>query len=172
MKQSAKLLSKNEKKFLISLLENGSKTDVCIAKEISVSKSTAHRIRKDLEKQKIISEYIPIIDLDNVGVGVFLVLMFQWIAFKDEELTKKMIKKLTKDPHVIFLGNGEGSEGLTTCVFFGFKDLEEYTTYFKELRADYEEFLGKTVSLLIPSKDIRKHDFTDIVKYMLRCEEL
>ena len=172
MKQKFRKMSKNETNFLISLLEDGSKTDAQISKEIGVSKSTTYRIRKDLEKEEIISEYIPIIDLDNVGVGVFLVLMFQWTAFKDKKLTNKLQSELKKDPHVIFLGNGEGSEGLTTCVFFGFKDLEEYNAYFKTLRGKYEEFLGKTTSLLIPSKEIIKHDFTDLVKYILRGDML
>ncbi|MCD6557632.1 MAG: hypothetical protein J7K31_01205 [Candidatus Aenigmarchaeota archaeon] len=170
MKQNIKKLSKNEKKFLISLLEDGSKTDAQISREIGVSKSTAYRIRKDLEKEKIIIEYIPIIDLDKMGVEAFFVLMFQWTAFKDQKLTNKMLSELKKDPHVIFLGNGEGSEGLTTCIFLGFKNLSEYNTYLKKFRSKYEDFLGKTVSLLIPSKEIIKHDFTDMVKYILGGE--
>jgi DNA-binding Lrp family transcriptional regulator len=170
MKQSIKKLSKNEKKFLISLLEDGSKTDAQISREIGVSKSTAYRIRKDLEKEKIILEYIPIIDLDRIGVEAFFVLMFQWTAFKDQKLTNKMLTELENDPHVIFLGNGEGSEGLTTCIFLGFKNLSEYNAYFKKFRSKYEDFLGKTVSLLIPSKEIIKHDFTDMVKYILGGE--
>lgn len=170
MKQNIKKLSKNEKKFLISLLEDGSKTDVQISREIGVSKSTAYRIRKDLERDKIISEYIPIIDLDKIGVEAFLVLVFQWTSFKDKQLTNKMMNELEKDPHVIFLGNGEGSEGLTTCIFLGFKSLSEYNSYFKNFRRKYEDFLGKTVTLLIPSKEIIKHDFTDMVKYVLGGE--
>lgn len=168
MKQSIKKLSKNEKKFLISLLEDGSKTDAQISREISVSKSTAYRIRKELEKEKIIVEYIPIIDLDKIGVEAFLVLLFQWIAFKDQDLTNKMLKELERDPHVIFLGNGEGSEGLTTCIFLGFRDLDEYNTYLKNFRSKYEDFLEKIVTLLIPSKEIIKHDFTELVRFILR----
>ena len=161
-------LSKNDKKFLISLLEDGSKTDSQIAKEINISKATAGRIRKKLENEEIISEYIPIVDLDKLGAEVFLIILFQWTKFKDRKLTGEMLSGLEKDPHVIFLGNGEGSEGLTTCLFLGFKDLEEYNNYFKQFRAKYEEFLGKTINLLVPSKEIRKHDFTDMVKFMLK----
>ena len=168
MKQSILKLTKNERKFLTTILEDGSKTDAQIARDIGVRKSTVHRIRKDLEKQEIISEYIPIIDMDKMGVEVFLVFMFQWTAFKNKELTTKMLKELENDPHVIFLGNGEGSENLTTCVFFGFQNVEEYNTYFKEFRGKYEEFLGKSTSLLIPSKEIMKHDFTEMVKSILR----
>jgi len=170
MKQSIKKLSLNENKFLISLLEDGNKSDAQIAREIGVSKSTTYRIRKKLEKEGIVVEYIPIIDLDKLGVEAFLVLVFQWTAFKNKELTEKMMRELEKDPHVIFLANGEGSEGLTTCVFFGFKDLEEYNSYFKKFRSKYEDFMGKSIILLIPSKQIIKHDFTDMVKYILGGE--
>ena len=168
MKQSIEKLSLKEKKFLISLLEDGSKSDAQIAREIGLSKSTIYRIRKKLEKEGVITEYIPIIDLDKLGVEAFLVLVFQWTAFKNKELTKKIMRELKKDPHVIFLANGEGSEGLTTCVFFGFKDLEEYNNYFKKFRSKYEDFVGKSVILLIPSKQIIKHDFTDLVAFILR----
>ena len=167
MKQNIKYLTINEKKFLMSLLENGRKTDAQIAREIGISKSTAYRIRKKLEKNDIIVEYIPIIDLEKLGIEAFLVLLFQWVAFKDEKITKKMMRELEKDPHVIFLATGEGSEGLTTCVFFGFKDLEEYNNYFKKFRSKYEDFIRKTVFLLIPAKQILKHDFTELVKLVL-----
>ena len=171
MKQSSLKLTKNERMFLTTILEDGSKTDAQIARDIDVSKSTAHRIRKELEKREIISEYIPIIDMDKMGVEVFLVLMFQWTEYKNKELTNKMLKELENDPHVIFLGNGEGSEGLTTCVFFGFQNLEEYNTYFKNFRGEYEEYLGKITNLLIPSKEIMKHDFTEMLKSILRGEK-
>ncbi len=170
MKQNDKKLSEFEKKFLISVLDDGSKTDANIAKEINISKATAGRIRKKLEKDKIISEYIPIVDLDKLGVDMFLVILFQWTQFKNKELTQKMFSELEKDPHVIFLGNGEGSEGLTSCIFLGFRSLEEYNIYFKKFREKYEDYLGKTVSLIIPSKEIIKHDFTDLAKNILKSK--
>ena len=103
MKQSSLNLSKNEKKFLISVLEDGSKIDAEIAREIGISKSSAHRIRQKLEKSGLISEYIAIVDLDRLGVDVFFVVMLEWDAFKNEELTKKSFKEIEGDPHVVFL---------------------------------------------------------------------
>jgi DNA-binding Lrp family transcriptional regulator len=167
MKQNLIKLSKNEKKFLISLLEDGSKTDVQISKETGMSKASASRIRKKLEKEGIITEYIPIVDLDILGVDVFLVLMFQWKAFKDEKLTSQIMKELENDSHVVFLANGEGLEGLTTCVFMGFRNVGEYYNYFREFRKKYENFIGKMSTLMIPSKEIIKHDFTDIAKKVI-----
>jgi len=167
MKQNVLKLSKNEKKFLISLLEDGNKTDVQISKETGISKASASRIRKKLESEKIIIEYIPIMDLDLIGIDVFLVFLFQWKAFKDNKLTSQIMKELETDPHVVFLANGEGSEGFTTCVFMGFKNIKEYHSYFKKFRKKYESYIGKVSTLLVPSQEIIKHDFTDIVKKLI-----
>lgn len=167
MKKDSINLSDNEKKFLNSLLEDGSKTDSKIAEETGMSKSTANRIRKKLEKRDIISEYIPIVDLDKVGVDVFLVVLFQWKAFKDKELTNKATGELVEDPHVIFLANGEGNQGQTTCLFLGFDDVEEYHDYFRDFREKYEDEVDKITTLLIPSSKIQKHDFTHLVKNVI-----
>ena len=88
MKQCIDKLSKNKRKFLVSLLEDGSKTDAQICREIGISKSTACRLRKDLEREGIISEYIPIIDLDKIGVEVFVIVVFQWKSFKNQKINK------------------------------------------------------------------------------------
>lgn len=171
MRKSFINLSKNEKKFLISLLEDGSKTDVQISKETGISKASASRIRKKLESEKIIAEYIPIVDLDLIGIDVFLVFLFQWKTFKDDKLTSQIMRELESDPNVVFLANGEGSEGFTTCVFLGFKNIEEYHSYFKKFRKKYENHIGKMSTLLIPSKEIIKHDFTDITMKILRRDD-
>jgi|GEM_PF-1012857 len=167
MKNNFNNLNENETKFLRALLEDGSKTDALISKEIGLSKSTVHRIRKGLQEKKIITDYIPIIDLESMGLSTYVVLMFHWAEFKNKVLTKKMLGELESDYHVIFLGNGEGSEGLTTCVFFGFESLEEYNRYLKKFREKYEDYIRNLVSLLIPNSEILKHDFTDFVKNMI-----
>ena len=81
-------LRKNEKNFLKSLLENGNKSDAQIAREIKISKATASRIRRKLE-QSLISDYIPIINLDKIGINIFVVITFQWNSFNDAIFTKK-----------------------------------------------------------------------------------
>ncbi len=167
MIKSCTSLSKNDVKFLLSLLDNGSKNDTEIANDINMSKATVSRIRKRLE-ENFISDYIPIINLEKVGVNIFLVALFQWKSYKDDALTKKFIAELEKDPHVIFLADGEGNDGLTTSVFFGFEDINEYQEYFKEFRKKYEDQIGKVVTLITSSQQIIKHDFTDIIKHQLR----
>ncbi|MBI2653312.1 Lrp/AsnC family transcriptional regulator [Candidatus Woesearchaeota archaeon] len=163
MKQSIENLTENEKKFLELLLEKGNISDADIAKKTGMSKSTCSRIRKKMEKL-LISEYIPIIELDKVGIEVFLVLLFKWNSFDKEDLTKKTFHEFEKDPHVIFLANGQGSAGQSTVMFMGFKSLEQYNEYFKEFRKKYDKYIENVNSLILPSKELIKHDFTEIIK--------
>ena len=163
MKQSIENFTENEKKFLKLLLEKGNISDADIAKKTGMSKSTCSRIRKKMEKI-LISEYIPIIELDKVGIEVFLVLLFKWNAFDKEDVTKKTFNEFEKDPHVIFLANGQGSAGRSTVMFMGFKSLEQYNDYFKEFRKKYDKYIENVNSLILPSKELIKHDFTEIIK--------
>jgi len=165
MQQNIDKLTKNEKKFLICLLDDGSLTDTEISKRIKVNKSTCSRLRKKLEKE-FISSYIPIVELDKVGIDIFIVLTFQWRGFYNKELSSRFFSELEKDPHVIFLANGEGST-LTTVIFLGFKNIGEYHNYFKELRKGYDKYLNGVNYLILPSKEVRKNDFTEIIKHTL-----
>ena len=163
MKQSIENLSQNERKFLNLLLEKGNISDTEIAKKAGMSKSTCSRIRKKMEKI-LISEYIPIIELDKVGIEVFLVLLFKWNAFDKEDVTKKAFDEFEKDPHVIFLANGQGSAGQSTVMFMGFKSLAQYNEYFKGFRRNYDKYIENMNSLILPSNELIKNDFTEIIK--------
>jgi len=165
MQQRINLLKENERKFLLCILSDGNLTDAEIARRIKINKSTCSRIRKKLEED-FISEYIPIIDIEKVGIDIFVVLTFQWKGFNNRELTKKFFSSLENDPHVIFLANGEGST-ISTVVFLGFRDINEYHKYFKELRDKHDKFIRNLISLILPSKEVIKNDFTEIIKYVL-----
>lgn len=165
MQQKQQLLSENEKKFLNLLLEQGNVTDADISKKTGLSKATCSRIRKKLEKT-LINEYIPVVDLDKIGVEVFSVVAFKWTAFNDSETTKRAFSAWEKDPHVIFLANSNGSD-LSTVMFLGFTSIDEYHRYFSEFRRKQGQFAENITSLLLPSKEIIKHDFTEIIKHVL-----
>ena len=162
-------LTINEKKFLKLILEKGNINDTEIAKKTGMSKSTISRIRKKLEKN-LISEYIPIIDLPKVGVDVFLVLTFQWMAFDNDILTKKTFDELKNDPQVIFLANGEGSTS-STVMFIAFQNLDEYHSYLKDFRHRFGKHAVQINTLLLPSKEIIKNDFTEIIKKIVEANQ-
>jgi len=167
MKQSVVALSKYERLFLRSLLEDGSKSDAQIARETSMGKATANRIRKDLEDRKVITEYLPVVDLDMMGINVFMLVLFHWKRYKDEKLTEGMLSHLEHDPHVVFLASGEGS-GFTHVLFLGFTDLSEAHIYFSRLRKKYEDVIDNTLTFFTPTSEIKKQDYTELVRSTLR----
>ena len=93
--------------------------------------------------------------------------MFKWTAFDNDTLTKKTFESFDKDPHVIFLANGEGSGGLSTVMFMGFENLEQYHSYFKEFRKKYDKYISNIHTLMLPSKEVIKNDYTEIIKQVL-----
>ena len=168
MKKSIKKLSESETKFLTALIQDGSKSDTEIAKEIGVSKATAGRIRKSLQSGGIVQDYIPIVDLKQFDVDMFVVIMFRWNASDNKQLTQKLNKDLDQDPHVIFLANGHGSNGLTTVLFLGFKDVEEYNSYFDRLNLKYGNNMGNIITLISSTKGIVKQDYLPLVLKRLK----
>ena len=154
-------LTKNEKKFLNAILKQGYMSDTDLCRETGLTKSTCSRIRKRLEND-LISEYIPIIDLHKAGINVFLVLTFQWTSFDDEQLTKRVFSELKNDPKVVFLAHGEGSIS-STVAFIAFKDLENYHTYLRDFRKRYGKHLQNINTLLLPSREVIKNDFTEVI---------
>mgnify|MGYP000636771533 CR=1 FL=1 len=167
MKNNLVKISETEKKFLSALMENGSKTDSQIAREIKVSKATAHRTRKKLEEEGILIDYIPIVNLDKIGIRFFAIVMFEWNKFDDKEQTQKMLNSLEKDPHVVYLASGDSSNGLSHTMMVAFPDLSGYHSYMKKFRGKYKNYVDRINSFFIPSEKILKQDYTDLVKYIL-----
>jgi len=167
MKRNNLKLSEIETKFLFSLLENGGKTDAQIAREIKVSKATAHRTRKKLEMEDILVDCIPIVNLDKLNIKFFAIVMFQWNKFDDEKMTNDLLKDLKNDPHVVYLAAGDSSEGLTNVMMLGFPDLSAYHSYIQEFRKKYKNYADNIRSFFIPSEKILKQDYTGLVKHIL-----
>lgn len=166
MQQIIENLNKNEKKFLLCILETGNLNDTEIAKKTKMSKASCSRIRKKLEKE-VIEEYIPIIDLYGCGIEIFVVLTFRWSHFNNKEITKKFFSELENDPNVIFLANGEGAN-IGSVIFLGFSNIDEFYVYFKKLRQEYDSFINNMSYLILPSNKVIKNDFTEIIRYKLK----
>ena len=167
MKKSISNLSETERKFLLSLLQDGSKIDAQIAREIGVSKATAHRTRKKLEEKDILVDYIPIVNLDKMDLKFFAILLFQWNKFDDKKLTEEMLTDLQKDPHVVYLAAGDSSTGLTHAMMLGFSDLSGYHAYLERFRGEYKGCVDNINAFFIPYEKIIKQDYTDLVRHII-----
>lgn len=164
MKQSLVKLSKSEILFLKALLADGHKTDAQIARDTGLSKPSANRIRKKLEGEKVLDDYIPIIDLEQFGIQLYAVILFEWTAFTDNDATKKMEKEFASTPQVVYFAAGESSNNVHYCSMLGFFDIEDYHAFFSEFRRKYGKSLGHLESFIIPGSKVLKQDFTDLAK--------
>lgn len=149
---------------MIALLEDGNKSDAQISREIKISKATAGRIRKKLFDDEIITDFLPIVNLENFGINLFVVVMFQWNNSDDEQL----LKGLEKDPHVVYLATGDSSNGLTHVMMFGFFDMSEYHTYLKKFRSKYTHEISNINAFFIPSEKIIKQDYTGLISHYIK----
>lgn len=170
MTKSKKDLSKMEKSVLLSLLEDGRKGDSEISREVKTSRIYVNKIRKKFEKENLVFGYLPLIDLDKIGVKFFVTVLFQWKGYEDEKLTEKMLSDLEKDPNVVYLSVGEGS-GYTTHFLLGFSEFSEAREYLEEFRRKYGKQLGEMVSFFASSDGILKQDYTDLIKERVKESE-
>lgn len=159
MEQSISELSENKKKFLQAILRDGSKNDAELADEIGVSKSTANRIRRDFEEKGVIEDYIPIIDLEGIGVDLYGV-------FRGEIIEDLDTEDLASDPRVIFLGES-GDFQRKVIIFAGFSSYTDYKEFLDKLREEKGEKLEDVDIDLISPKDIQKEDFTHLIQHKI-----
>jgi DNA-binding Lrp family transcriptional regulator len=171
MVKSPLFLSEYEKLILLSLLEDGRKTDTQVSDETKISKTHVNRIRRMLEKEGFISRYVPMIDLEKVGVGLFAVVLFQWKGYDNAKLTEQMVVDLGTDPDVAFFATGEGGSGSTMVLFLGFSDISEAHGYLNNFRKKYNKELGEILSFFIPSKGVIKQDYSEMLKKRVKNSE-
>lgn len=150
-------MSENERKFLLALIEDGSKTDADIAAETDMSKSTANRIRRRFEEDGTLREYIPIIDLEHIGVQLFATLIAQCSEPLDTE-------EVASKPNVIFLGESDDFQE-TYVIFAGFTDFDEYHAFIDSFKKDYRDKIDQLENKMIPPQRIIKEDFTHLIKH-------
>lgn len=161
MKQSLTNLSKMEISFLRALFD-GNKPDSAIAKKIGVSKASISRIRTKLEKEKILSGFLPVLDLEKLNINLFAIVTFEWTNFKNEKLTQEMESFISKDPHTILFAEGESADGLNYAVYAGFSGLDDYQEYSKSIRKKFENHIKKINVFFIPIKKILVQDYSKL----------
>ncbi len=156
----AEEMTENEKKFLLSLVEDGSKTDSEIAEEQGMSKSTANRIRRQFEEKGLIREYLPIIDLEAVGIRVYATITMRCTDAVDTAAIRDI-------PNVIFLGETDRFER-EYVIFAGFNSFDAYNDFIEEFKDRYRDRVDSFDNHLIASQNIHKEDFTPLIKHQLR----
>lgn len=160
MRESIGDLSDNEKKFLLALIEDGSRTDADIADETGMSTATANRIRRRFEEDGTLKEYLPIVALEQVGIELYATLTVEGAEDVDAA-------EVASHPNIIFLGETEDFRR-TLVIFAGFAGFDEYHTFLEDFKDTYREEVDNVEANVIAPQNIVKEDFTHIIKHNLR----
>lgn len=122
-------LTKNEKKTLKLLLENGRASDTDIADQLRITKQAVGKIRHKLEESSIITRYSAELDFTKLGVGVFALEMLT-INSRCEKGNNVCQDLLLQNPHVIKMCKLPEQNRFAT--FYAFRDLNELENFFKK----------------------------------------
>lgn len=124
-------LTNNDKKTLILLLEDGRMTDTAIAKKLGVTKQAVGRIRKKLEKTRIIRKYTTQLDYERLGIHTFAIVLAsltdEWLKMGELEATEKLVR----DPNITKVFRVARGE-ITHILVYAFKNLDELENYFQK----------------------------------------
>ena len=150
-------LTRNDKRVLKFLIENGRASDVDMARQLSITSQAVGKIRKKLEKEGFIQGYTTEVDFEKLGIKVFAVVLFRympevWKNVKSEEDMRERIK----GPHIIdFYRVPEGD--VTHIVVYGFRSLDELDNYFHVLQTERGHISQIRKIYVFSSKSLVKH---------------
>lgn len=114
---------------LYELIKNSKRSDRELAKIINVSQPTITRMRKNLEKSKLIQEYTVIPDLGKLG---FEILAFTFLSINPQQASKEFQKGILENQKILFASFGRGANSKTALLVSIHKDFTDFSVYISE----------------------------------------
>ena len=123
-------LTRNERRTLHLLIENGRASDAEIARDMKITPQAVGKIRKKLESEGVIRGYSTSVDYEKLGIKVLAIAMFHFTAeARKTLLTEADITERIKGEHIInFYRIPEGE--VTHIVIYGFHQFQDRSTPF------------------------------------------
>ncbi|MCC2591568.1 Lrp/AsnC family transcriptional regulator [Chryseobacterium sp. MFBS3-17] len=119
-------LDEKDKKLLLLLQENSKRTTKALASALNLSVTAVFERVKKLEKQKVIKQYVALVDKAKVNRG-FIVLCHVKLVQHRKEYISYFEKEIVKFPEVMecFHVSGDYDYILKICV----KDIQDYREF-------------------------------------------
>lgn len=129
-------LTRNEKRVLKFLIENGRVSDADMARKLGITAQAVGKIRRNLETEGVIKGYSTTVGYEKLGINVIAIVLFKFTQESRRTiLTEKDINERVRGPHIInFYRLPEGD--VTHIVTYGFRNLEELDHYFHILQTE------------------------------------
>lgn len=122
-------MTKNEKKIIKLLLDNGRISDVEMAEKLKISCQAVGKIRKKLEESGIIEGYFCNLNFEKMGINMFCVALIKLKGNFWEKLGEdKAIETLKNIPATIFSCMPSSSD-ISIISVYGFRDAKEMDKY-------------------------------------------
>jgi DNA-binding Lrp family transcriptional regulator len=150
-------LTRNDRRVLKFLIENGRTSDVDIARRLTITSQAVGKIRKKLEKEGFIKGYTTDINYEKLGIKVFAVVLFKympevWKSIKSDDDVRERIK----GPHIIdYYRVPEGD--VTHIVTYGFRSMDELDNYFHVLQTERGHISEIRKMYVFSAKSMIKH---------------
>ena len=149
-------LTKNDRRVLKILIENGRIPDADIARSLNITPQAVGKIRRKLESNGIIKGYSTIVDYEKVGIHVLAIALFKFTQESRRMLREEDIDERIKGPHIIdFYRVPEGD--VTHIVTYGFRSLEELDHYFHILQTERGHISEIKKLYILSAKSLRKN---------------
>ncbi|MGD9276883.1 MAG: Lrp/AsnC family transcriptional regulator [Candidatus Pacearchaeota archaeon] len=162
-------LTKNEKKVLKLLIEDGKLSDTTISNKLNISSQAIGRIRKKLEEE-IIKGYTLELDLPKLGINSFFICKGK-LTPEARRIDKKEIEKeILENKNIITLFNLIGDE-CSYVLIGGFRNIDELNEFFFDKKMSGIHSLITCTDLKpLNSKCILKNDLNSL--YAKAVDEL
>jgi Lrp/AsnC family transcriptional regulator, leucine-responsive regulatory protein len=134
-------LTKNEKKVLLYLLEDGRLTDAKIARNLRMTVQGARKIRLGLEEKGVIEGYSVKINYSSMGISVYAITLVKvlpaaWDRYTAKEIEEKLsVSNLVKLYRIM-------SGSITHVLVYGFRDMPEMNRFFRHIQEHYNNYLS------------------------------
>jgi len=155
-------LTRNEKRVLKFLIENGRTQDANIAKELRITPQAVGKIRRKLESEGVIKGYSTTVDYEKLGIRVLAIVLFKFRPESRRNLREEDVDERIKGPNIInFYRVPEGD--VTHIVTYGFRSLEELDHYFHILQTERGHISEIRKLYILSAKSLRKNSDKELV---------
>ncbi len=156
-------LTRNEKRVLKFLIENGRASDADMARKLGITAQAVGKIRRNLETEGVIKGYSTVVDYEKLGINVIGIVLFKFTPESRKTiLTEKDIEERVKGPHIInFYRVPEGD--VTHIVVYGFRSLEELDHYFHILQTERGHISEIKKLYILSAKSLKKNSDKELL---------
>ncbi len=147
-------LSSKEKAVFLELSKNARLSDRELAQRLKTSQPTVTRIRNKLFQENFIDRFLILPNLQKLGLD-FQALTF--VKAQGPSVIKKVAQWAQENPHVVFVGEGEGLRMAQLMLHSLHSNFSDYTVFAKDLREKFAGQIQEVDTFYLDSKSISKY---------------